>query len=106
MASTNERGTRDNAEMSAAPALNQAQQTRHERSKKKTGGTEQEETEGKGKERKEKETKGKEGKGKEREEKEECCTDTSAEPAPTQKWVRNLRWTKDDKKGKQKNGEG
>ena len=86
MASTNERGTRDNAEMSAAPALNQAQQTRHERSKKNgRNGTRRNGREGKGKERKEKETKGKEGKGKEREEKEECCTDTSAEPAPTQK---------------------
>ena len=83
MASTNERGTRDNAEMSAVPALNQAQQTRHERSKKKQ--EERNKKKRKGRERKEKETKGKEGKGKEREEKEECCTDTSAEPAPTQK---------------------
>lgn len=65
MASTNERGTRDNAEMSAAPALNQAQQTRHERSKKNgRNGTRRNGREGKGKERKGNERKGRERKGK------------------------------------------
>ena len=97
MASTNERGTRDNAEMSGTCAEPSATNKTWKK-QKKTGGTEQEETEGKGKERKEKETKGKEGKGKEREEHERgtrANAEMSAEPTLNQRWQKRKakeRW--------------